>query len=327
LKKNKFMGFFNKIFGGQEKPSNENQNIFHTNTFKYGLGKVQLTNSTQLSIDVILAMAEFEKIAKQQNQKFSYKVMYSHLIGENLLTVPLVFQINDEKYSVYFIYNRNDLAQFNNVKKHISKTQYPNLIYFSAIPVTIEVEPVSALAPIQLGHFLVDLQNKPKGTYAMWWATQEDPIFEESNTYTWLTGLYEVSNGYETYLNGFLLYSLGIDKGKNWQRISLPEKNHTFPLIGPENTSILLDVSQEKGIRFLFPVNKVSKSYVETILKGLVANFIVFVAQLKKSNLPMDEEKDPNGYDWFNFMSRVVKKEKISAQDTNDLQIGVVEYD
>lgn len=61
--------------------------------------------------------------------------MYTTLLEEGALTVPLVCSIGDEKYSLYFIYNEEELLKYKDLVKHINRTEYPNLTYFSSIPI------------------------------------------------------------------------------------------------------------------------------------------------------------------------------------------------
>lgn len=133
------MGLFSKIFGNKKvekkstrsNSSSNKQNNFITNTSEFGLGEINLGISGKVRVDGILAFAELEKIAKSRNLPFEFKVMYTTLLEEGALTVPVVCSIGDEKYSLYFIYQEEELLKYKDLVKHISRTDYPNLIYFS----------------------------------------------------------------------------------------------------------------------------------------------------------------------------------------------------
>ena len=125
------MGLFNKLFGknkdqgnsSQSKSSNKKQNNFITNTSEFGLGEVNLGISGKLRVDGILAFAELEKIAKSRNLPFEFNVMYTTLLEEGALTVPVVCSIGDEKYSLYFIYQEEELLKYKDLVKHIKRTE------------------------------------------------------------------------------------------------------------------------------------------------------------------------------------------------------------
>ena len=137
------MKFFNKLFGkkdnknleSQKKEQNEkekNQNYFLTNSSDFGFGEIKLSISGKVRVDGILAISAFEKIAKSRGIEFGYEVMYITLLEEGALTVPVVIKLGEEKYSLYFIYQEEDLLKYKDLTNHVGKTQYPNLIHFSS---------------------------------------------------------------------------------------------------------------------------------------------------------------------------------------------------
>jgi len=313
------MGFLNNLFGNNK---NLNSNIFLTNAGDFGFGQIDLDNSKQIQVDALLAIGKFKEAAEKQNKKFAFQVMYSQFLDNGVLTIPLVFTLDDKKFSVFFIYNQQDLGIFKDAQKYVSQTEYPNLIYFSALPINKSVQQQSAVAPFQFHHLTHNPQYKPEGKYAMWWATDDDKVFHKSEAYKWLSGIYEITKDYESYIAGFILQQLGLSKDKNLSRILLPEKNYSIVLEGPNHKKIILDLSQEKGIRFLFSTENASKKYVNQVLEGIMINLIVLLKQLKDANVEKDPKREPNSYDWFTFMTDVVKKEK----NNDDLHIGVVEF-
>ncbi|NME71432.1 hypothetical protein [Flammeovirga aprica] len=306
------MGFFDFLKGKkrEEKQSTEStsdntKNKFLTNIEDFGFEKFELGITGKVRVDGILAIAEFLDRAKKQGIECSHSVMYVSLLEEGALTVPIVINYGDQAYTLFFIYNEEDLLKYKSLEQHVGKTAYPNLIYFSAIPIYDGYEPKEIIEPFQLADMRVEKEAEVKGTYAMWWSNDGEEKFGESETLKTLTKLYDVFKGYETYLFGYILRQTRITESTELQRLSLPEESANFVLVAPENKLIMLNISQEKGIRFLFPTNETTKEYRERFLSGVLVDFLSTRLYLQQHQANEDEEMEPNSYDWFNFMAKV----------------------
>lgn len=325
------MGLFDKIFGNKKNKTTstpkekKKQNYFITNSNDFGLGNIELGISGKVRVDGILAIAAMEKIAKARSKQFSFSVMHTSLLEEGALTVPVVCSIGDDKYSLYFIYQEVELLKYKDLVNHVSRTQYPNLIYFSSIPIYDGYEPKPIIEPFQLADLRYDKQSKVAGKFAMWWSTDKDQLFHESKTYEYLSKLNELMKGYETYMAGYVLRQTRILQEQELKRMKLPEQHATFIIDAPEEKKVILDISQEKGIRFLFPIDNTTKEYRERFIKGVMVDFAANIIPLKQHKLPVDDKLDPNSYDWFNFMSRVIKEKELSGELTGH-QIGTIDF-
>lgn len=327
------MKFFNKLFGKKkivkttttQKESKKAQNHFLTNSNDYGLGEIALGISGKVRVDGILAIAAMEKIAKERGEEFEFGVMHTTLLEEGALTVPVICTIGEDKYSLYFIYQEEDLLKYKDLVKHVARTPYPNLIYFSSIPIYDGYTPKPIIEPFQLADLRYDRNAKVAGKFAMWWSTEEEPHFHQSKTFEYLSKLNELMNGYETYAAGYVLRQTRILQEKELKRMRLPEQHATYVIDAPEQKKVLLDISQEKGIRFLFPLNDANQAYRERFIKGVTVDFAATVIPLKHHNVPTDEKLEPNSYDWFNFMSKVVKKKETEGE-LRGHQIGLIEF-
>jgi len=334
------MGLFDRLFGKKKKieaastpvpkPASSPQkaqkkNYFFTNAQDFNLGEIQLGISGKMRIDGLLGIAEMEKIAKARGVESSFSVLHTTLLEEGALTVPVVCTIGEERYSLYFIYKEEELLKYRDLVKHIDKTSYPNLIYFSSIPVNEGLNSKPIIEPFQLADLRVDLNAKIAGQFSMWWSSEEDPLFHLSKSFEYLKQLNELMNGYETYMTGYVLRQTRIVSELELKRMRLPEQNATYVLNAPEGKKVLLDLSQEKGIRFLFPIEDTSKEYRERFLRGAMVDFAANIISLKQNNLPIDEKIEPNSYDWFSFMSRTVT-EKEKSKELIGHKLGVVNY-
>jgi hypothetical protein len=321
------MGLFDRIFGNksEDKQQIKKQNYFFTNSQDHGLGEIELGISGKVRVDGILAIAAMEKIAKEKNEEFHFNVMHTSLLEEGALTVPVVCRIGNDKYSIYFIYQEEELLKYKDLVKHIEQTPYPKLIYFSSIPIYEGYEPKPIIEPFQLADLRFDRDALVAGKYAMWWSTETDPCFHQSKTFEYLAKLNEIIKGYETYMTGYVLRQCRVVTETELKRMKLPDNHVTYTLDAPEEKKVLLDISKEKGIRFLFNINDTSVEYRDRFIRGAVVDLIATLVLLKQNNLPTDEETEPNSYNWFNFMSRVVKQKEEDGE-MNGHQIGLIEF-
>jgi len=293
----------------------QKQNYFITNVEDFGFDQIELGISGKVRVDGIIAITEFQKQAEKKGVDFSYSAMYVSLLEEGALTVPIVINFGDKALTLYFIYNEDDLLKYKDLVNHVNKTAYPNLIYFSAIPIYDGYEPKKIIEPFQLADMRFEKDSKISGKYAMWWKSNEDDAFGNSETLNLLKKLYEVYKGYETYLVGYLIRQTKISSEMELKRMNLPDSPKNFVLVGPENKRIILDISQEKGIRFLFPISETTKAYRERFLNGVLVDFLSTRMYLQQNNVEEDEKKDPNSYDWFTFMSdTTVKNERLGEK-------------
>ena len=330
------MGFLD-FFKGKKKAKDQNsgsqsegsskttQNIFLTNIEDHGFEKFELGISGKVRVDGILAIAELQKRAESLGVKFSYSVMYVSLLEEGALTVPVAINFGDKAYTLYFIYNEEDLLKYKSLEQHVGRTKFPNLIYFSSIPIYDGYTPKEIIEPFQLADMRVEKDPKISGTYALWWSNNGQDKFGGSKTHELLSKLYEVFHGYETYMFGYLMRQTRISENTELQRIGLPEASKNFVILGPENKLIILDISQEKGIRFLFPTEDTSIAYRNRFLEGVLVDFLSTRLYLQQNDAEKDPENELNGYDWFTFMARVVEEREAKGEGV-DL-IGGMNFD
>jgi len=321
------MGIFDRLFGKKKevpkrKPATPSKTYFKTNSTDHNLGQIDLTVMGKLRVDGLLAIAEMEKIAKRKGLNFAFHVMYTTLFEEGVLTVPVVCTIGEINYSLYFIYQKEDLAKYKDLVSQIERTLYPNLIYFSTIPIEDNVEAQSALSTFQMANLRVFTDAPVAGQFSMWWQSENDKYFHKSKTFRLLQRIYKLCQGYETYLMGYILLQIGVTNEAKLQRMRLPKENVSYILNAPEHNRIILNLSQEKGIRFLFPIERTSAKYRDLFLQGVVSDFEMVIRSLKEQNVPSDEKQEPNGYEWFSFMSNVVKQKEEQGEPID--QIGTL---
>lgn len=327
------MKIFDRIFKNSkskntDKPSVPTKpNYFFTNSQDYNLGKIQLSCSGKLRIDAILAIAELEKIANNRNVRFEHEVMFVSLLEKGALTVPLVVEIGDEKYSIFFIYNKEDLSKYKNLIYDIKHTSYSKLIYFSVLDVNQNIEAIDIVEPFQLADLRVIRDIQLSGEYAMWWNTSDDSDFVNSESCKLLSDIYAVMKEYEKCFTGYILRQISAIDEVQLQRIQLPQENSQLILVAPEGKKVVLDMSQEKGIRFMFPKLNTSSIYRERFLRGVLGDLLATRITFEQANIEKDIPNELNGYDWFNHLVKSFDRIEHSLLKEGDVTIGITKFD
>lgn len=331
------MSFFKRLFGGKPKQDNpqrvaksskdakekkEENQPFHTNAPEHGFD-VEVKNTGLLRIDAILAISYFGEVCKERGLDFSYEVLYTNLLEEGALTIPMVFKAGDKGYSVFFIYEPGEAGMYADAIRKIGETEYPNAIYYSVVPDPASASPIISTASFQTKTLRQLKEPQLKGQFSMWWASEEDKSFGTSTTRAALDRIYKAVHRYETVYCGYLLLQLGIEK--EMSRVNLPDDHSLLAVHGPESVTVLIDFSLEKGIRFMFPVDDCRPGYRERFLEGVAAEFEDLRQGLESKPVDQDPLTDPNGYDWYTFMSSVTAKKEAEGEGVDF--VGLIQYD
>ncbi|MDF1548854.1 MAG: hypothetical protein P1P88_13605 [Bacteroidales bacterium] len=296
---------------------------FQTNADKFGFTDIQIHNSNTLRIDAVLAIAKFQDFCKANKIDFDYSVLYISLLEEGALEVPLVFKSKNTGYSVFFIYNAEDARKYNDAAVKILKTAYPNAIYFSCIDLAKISDKAQSTRTLQLADLRFEKEAKLSGEYAMWWADDEETTFWNSETKGILATIYEIHEDYESIYTGYLLHQIGLST--EFGRALLPEDEKALVLHAPENKNILLVLSQEKGIRFLFPVKSTTRLYREQFLSALRVDFLSLRLSLQQQEIPKDEKLHQKSIDWFKFMAKTTEENEKKGQIIQNVGVWISE--
>jgi hypothetical protein len=304
---------FDKSNNSSNKNDRPTHQWFNTNSAEFGFGQIEVKVTGKVEVDRSAVITALQELAKTIEVTFEYHYEYTSLLPEGALTMPAVFIFDDKRYSLYFIYQEEDVLKYHDLIKHIKHTSYPNLIYLSAIPFTKGDKQKPIIQPFKLANLRYEPDAIIAGEYAMWWQTPDECTLNNSATFEYLSRMYDVYKGYETYLHGYILQQTEVLVGE-LSRIKLPEDHVKYVLQAPENKKIFLDISQEKGIRFLFPVITTSRAYRERFLHGIVADLLAARLALQNQEMPLDEQLKPNSYDWFQYISQAVTQKESTGE-------------
>ncbi len=185
----------------------------------------------------------------------------TRLSSYGLLDVP--FEVFSGKSNVpVFLYIRADpesAARFSAARQFLEGRGEPSPVYFAP-----ERLPRSApglpFRPFHAGDLRRWDGKVPPGEYSMWWPGAGDGSFTGSRAFMLIDRAYRSLAGYETYVHAAIMRALGYEDD-SIGRLGLPAEAETFPIEGPEGALFLLDISGEKGIRFLFPADRTSTAY------------------------------------------------------------------
>jgi len=292
---------------------NEHNNIFEYSNFEEcGFGKFNLRyseNTNEILLELIDAL---KAMFSGKPVKFSYVLNYISLLEEGALQVPLVFNVDDMFVSVFFIYNRTDARKFNDAKSLTSQTKYSKPLYFSSIDISDITEKMSSTRTLKLSDLHFKSNALVVGEYAMWWADDSDHEFGNSETRNILINTYQVFRQYESVYTGYLMHQLGLIP--ELTRASLPEQEKALPVIGPEHKTLLITLSKEKGIRFLFPVKNTTKFYREQFLYAMNIDFLALKLSIQEQGIEKDNE---TGFDSFKWLTEELHKTSVFEKNGN----------
>ncbi len=276
--------------------------IFLTNAEIYGFKNIQVSNSNQLRVDAILAITKLQEFCDANSLSFDFSVLYISLIEEGALQVPFVFTSKNTGYSVFFIYDEEDAKKYNDALLKIKYTPYPNAIYFSCLDITEVFGKVQSTRTLRLSDLRIDKEASLNDDYAMWWSGEDETIFSTSETKEILESIYEIQKDYESVYTGYLLQQVGILE--DFGRALLPAEEKALVVHAPEDKNILLILSQDKGIRFLFPIKTTTRFYREQFLSAIRIDFLTLRLTLQEKQIPKDEPNNANGSEWFMLMTK-----------------------
>ena len=276
--------------------------FFNTNAGNFGFNNIQVENTNKLRVDAVMAISKLQEFCEASHLSFDYSVLYISLIEEGALQVPIVFTSENTGYSVFFVYNEEDAKKYNDALIKIKYTAFPNAIYFSVFDMKGVFNKVQSTRTLRLSDLRIDKDAKLKDEYAMWWSVEDETSFSNSETKEILESIYEIQKDYESVYTGYLLQQVGITE--EFGRALLPAQEKALVVNAPENKNVLLILSQEKGIRFLFPVKSTSRFYREQFLSAIRIDFLTLRLTLQEQQIPKDEPSSLNGANWFMLMAK-----------------------
>lgn len=256
----------------------------------------ELSGAFRIDIIMVLAKATGDNSAYKDQ-----KLLYQVIVEDGVIVIPLVLFKGGNKYGFFVFYTENEAANYLKYRKLLTEeADFEEVYYLSNFdPMKYEVTDgklevgTSFHALFRTGDDATE--ETYEGEYAMWWSSDDDPHLGSSPTKDHYRTIYDNLFGYESFFVGMLVHSL--KNNEEISRISLPEETKTLSVIGPEDKKMLIELSAEKGIQFLFPTQNTSTKYRHNVLK-LIAKSIKFLnAGMQERNVPQERyETHPKAY-------------------------------
>ena len=288
---------------------------FYHNLIDIGFEDLKINFTGDLSIDGPHVITEIENTLI--NKDFHYEIMYTSLLKEGALTIPIVLSIEGVNYSLFFIYSEDELQYLNDLIIQVKRTEYSNLILFSTIPVVENSITKSILYPFKLSDLYFEEDIELEGDFAMWWSCEEELCFDDNQTFKYLKSIYRSIKGFESCFYTYILHQISGEKRNNLARKKLPKEEVNFVLKAPQNKHVILQISQEKGIRFLFEQKSTSFNYKLFFLEGITKEFYEFRILLENQEISFDKPLEYYPEDWLEFICLVIKNNETEGNHFN----------
>jgi len=176
-----------------------------------------------------------------------------------------------------------------------------------------EAEPGNPFRPFHAGDLRRWAREVPPGDYAMWWPASGDETFTGSRALPFIDRAFRSLSGYETYVHAAILRALGYE-GESVGRLRLPEEAETFALEGPEGALVLFSVSQEKGLRFLFPVERTPHAYRDAFWQVFAGYAAFWNAAASGKGFARDPAGERTPLVWWEASSAAFRAQETSGR-------------
>lgn len=216
------------------------------------------------------------------------------LTPQGILDIPCLVQIGKDEFAVYFYQKADTKASkhFTAARDALKKAGVASF-YYAPKPLKTAKggKPFRTFEAADLSPGEIK-----KGTYAMWWATPNEKSFGKAQASKNLRRAYKALDGIEEYVFARMAWELKLID-QEAARVALPD---TFDIAvkGPENEPFILNVSKEKGIRFLFNTKKTTPEYRDNFWKTFADYAEEWKKGAKKEKLPT-KKQEPRPADWY----------------------------
>lgn len=177
----------------------------------------------------------------------------------------------------------------------------------------IEQDILNQLAPVP---------DLPKGRYAMWWSTPEQPNFLASPTFQAIERFYQALDGFESYAFTSILATLGDTPSEG--RYGLPDSLFIQPLRGPEDRLFALSASAEKGLRFHFSIEQTPIAYRDQMWEYFAEFAEVSRRVLLAQEVPADPGSDAAPQEWWEAASQVASRMELSGEPVQTFGVVIL---
>ncbi len=105
---------------------------FFTNINKLGLDPTEFKVYGDVKLDVMMIIGTLSKACQDKGIEIAYKVMEDvKLKNSQIAKIPVLIEMNNQKYPLYLIYNDQQKNQYYKVGSQLEQSGYKDCLYFS----------------------------------------------------------------------------------------------------------------------------------------------------------------------------------------------------
>lgn len=239
--------------------------------------------------------------------------MHDFLYEDGILRVPILVEEGGRQTGV-FAYSKHDAnaaAHYSGVRALLRTRENAGAVYYG--PEALQPTRAAAvLQPIDTPFFSTPAEPPQNASYALWWASAEQPRLAGSEEQAWLDRWFEALDGYGFLLLTAFLRDLELveDEGGVY---ALPDQPLLQPVVGPGGTSMLLHASAQEGLFLAFEESTAPAR--RRLLLRLLADFAAGYRQAidAKGLAPRAEERGPGLACWRAVRDQALAKEAAGA--------------
>lgn len=240
------------------------------------------------------------------------------LFSKGIFSLNGIAVDNYERYGVVLFDSPTTMAYFEELRAYFIEEGFKDLIYF-AVYNPLEVSDNGKKLVFEdfnkaCFKFNAEAQftaGRKYDRYALWWAANPDDDFLKSSVKADMGISIDILDFHESYALGILSYAFGLKEDNS--RTRLPDED-LVNMEGPEGVQIVLSLSQQKGIIFLFPALPQFARYRDNFIKTYV-NFCYGIrAQILEHDMPKDEFGQSSVMEWYNHLLAEVEANQGNVQ-------------
>lgn len=224
---------------------------------------------------------------------------------------------NYERYGVVLFESPTPMGYVEELRNYFIKDGYKDLIYFAVHdPKAVDGVKKIVFEPFNKACFSFNAQGQSAADrkfekYAMWWSGETEDDFMSSSVKENMGICMDILDFHESFALGCLSYAFGIQANNNRTRLPLKDMVN---IEGPEGVQVLISLSQESGIIFLFPALPKYAKYRDNFIKTWL-NFCYDIrSQILEHNLPKDDFGQASVLDWYKALLGEVEENKTATR-------------
>jgi len=132
IKEKRESGLF---FEYKETESISDNKMFYNNASILGYGNIELKVSGKIRVDSLMLIMELKKHSEDNGNTLQYDIMQDIKVGKEVVNVPILLNMNNVAYPLYFIYTDLHKKQYLKIRERMLKNSIDETLYFSALQI------------------------------------------------------------------------------------------------------------------------------------------------------------------------------------------------